>query len=180
MKKIVALIDCQNDFIDGSLGVGYGKWEKAYKYIEEKLLPDATDVIFTQDFHPLNHCSFALQGGPWPNHCVQKTEGANFYWKLNEFRNQADAKFTVLQKGMDYSKEEYGINVLKEVGTVSEVHIAGLCTDYCVKESAIMTANENPSTTVYVHLSGSCSIAEDTKNAAIEQMKQVHNIKIVL
>ena len=180
MKKIVALIDCQNDFIDGSLGVGYEKWAQAYDYISNELLCDATDVIFTQDYHPVNHCSFTPQGGPWPNHCVEGTKGADFYWKLLDFASSKKANCSILKKGRDPSKEEYGINVLKEIKDVSEVHIAGLCTDYCVKESSIMTAKENPSTTIYVHLNGSCSIADDTKEKAIEEMQQFSNIKIVL
>ena len=180
MKKIVALIDCQNDFIDGSLGVGYEKWSKAYEYIANELLKDATDVIFTQDYHPVNHCSFTPQGGPWPNHCVENTKGSDFYWKLLQFSDSHKDICSVLKKGCDPLREEYGINVLKEINNVNEVHVAGLCTDYCVKESSIMTAKENPNTIVYVHLRGSCSIADDTKEKAIEEMKQYNNIKLVL
>ena len=180
MGKIVALIDCQNDFIDGSLAVGYDKWSNAYNYIASKLLTEASEVIFTKDSHPVNHCSFKEQGGPWPSHCVEGTKGCDFYWKLNEFIRMGDVPTSILKKGQDYSKEEYGINVLKNKSGIEEVHIAGLCTDYCVKESSIMTAKENSNTTVYVHLQGSCYIAEDTKNKAIEEMKQYSNIKIVL
>ena len=207
--KVIALIDCQNDFIDGALGVGYDKWAGAYDYIEKKMLggvscatnggvasgadcipkgvgrvptgagagSEGVEIVFTQDFHPADHCSFGPQGGPWPAHCVQGTEGANFYWKLLPLLKLPNCK--VLQKGCDSSREEYGINVLKESSGVTEVHIAGLCTDYCVKESAIMTAKENPAVTVYVHLSGSAYIAEDTMKAAVEEMKTVANIKVV-
>ena len=178
-KKVVALIDCQNDFIDGALGVGYDKWAKAYSYIEEKLLNGVTELIFTQDYHPVNHCSFKPQNGPWPAHCVMETEGADIYWKLNDMIGKDGIKCCGLFKGMDPDKEEYGIDVLQKIDEVDEVNIAGLCTDYCVKESAIMTAKAHPNTKVIVHLSGSAYIAEDTKNAAIEQMKEVSNIEIV-
>lgn len=178
-SKVVALIDCQNDFIDGSLGVGYKKWEKAYGYIEKKLLDfkKYDTVIFTRDHHPANHCSFKEQGGPWPAHCVNGTMGERFYWKLMEFDRRGNYK--VIDKGEDPKQEEYGVDVLKNMSNVDEVNIAGLCTDYCVKESSIMTANAHPDTKVKVHLRGSASISEETANAAIEEMKKVPNIEII-
>src|SRR5271167_1079702 len=33
-------------------------------------------IIYTRDWHPKNHSSFALYGGPWPVHCVADTPGA--------------------------------------------------------------------------------------------------------
>ena len=183
-KTVYALIDCQNDFIDGALGVGYEQWSKAYDYIEKEFFKDykEREYVFTFDTHPIDHCSFLDQGGPWPIHCVEGSMGAQPYWKLKNWYLENDVTWSYIQKGMDVDKEEYGIDVLKHYRkeeNISEVHIAGLCTDYCVKESAIMTANAHPEVTVFVHLKGSVSISEDTEREAINQMKEVDNIRIV-
>lgn len=178
MKNIVALIDCQNDFIDGSLGVGYDKWAKAYEYIEnllENLDYEKYDLIFTKDNHPSYHCSFKEQGGLWPSHCVENTFGSEIYWKL---ATKAQL-YKVINKGEDPEKEEYGIDVLKNMSNVKEINIMGLCTDYCVKETAIMTAKAHPDTNVKVHLKGSAYISEDTLNKAVKEMEKISNIEII-
>ena len=182
--KLVALIDCQNDFIDGALGVGYDKWTKAYDYIEKELLPleDGKEYIFTLDSHPENHCSFKEQGGPWPDHCVKDTAGFKVYWKFEDWMAKDGFVYSYTQKGLDPDKEEYGVDVLKfykPEDEITEVHVAGLCTDYCVKESAIMIANAHPNVKVFVHLNGSAYITEETANAAIEEMKKIPNIELV-
>ena len=49
-KKILAFVDVQNDFIDGSLAVGYEKWAKAYENIE-KLKSENDFDTFVFDFN---------------------------------------------------------------------------------------------------------------------------------
>ena len=73
MKKALIVVDVQNDFCEGgSLAV-----PDANKIIPviNSLLPQFELVIFTQDWHPDNHCSFGL----WPTHCVQYTPGAEIH-----------------------------------------------------------------------------------------------------
>jgi nicotinamidase-related amidase len=33
-------------------------------------------IIATRDYHPRDHCSFTTQGGPFPCHCIQGTNGS--------------------------------------------------------------------------------------------------------
>ena len=178
----MAFIDCQNDFIDGALGVGYQKWADAYNYMEQELLDkDKFDeFVFTLDSHPKNHCSFKDQGGPWPVHCVKNEPGFELYWKFEKYMRDKDFIYTMLQKGLDPEKEEYGIDVLKfDKDEIDEVNIAGLCTDYCVKESAIMTAKAHPEVAIKVHLKGSAFITQETALSAIKEMEKVSNIELV-
>src|SRR5262245_51197268 len=86
------LVDIQNDFLPGgALAVPDGD---AIVPIVNRILPRFDLVIATQDWHPVNHGSFAanhpgrkpfeqinLHGLPqtlWPVHCVQNTGGACF------------------------------------------------------------------------------------------------------
>ena len=40
-------------------------------------------VVASRDWHPANHVSFEAQGGPWPPHCVQGSEGAELHASLD-------------------------------------------------------------------------------------------------
>lgn len=160
-KKILAFVDVQNDFIDGSLAVGYENWAKAYDKIEEFMKSNSFDTyIFTRDNHPANHCSFTEQGGPWPAHCVQGTMGAEIFWKLASLYNQ---KSTVkLMKGENKAVEEYGIDLLSykkaPKDEACDIYVVGLCYDYCVSECAKMTAKAHPKARVHIVKPGTVAI----------------------
>ena len=64
-SKVLVVVDVQRDFFDpsGSLYVG------GSEVLPGKIaaIADSYDaVIFTLDWHPGNHCSFAANGGQWP------------------------------------------------------------------------------------------------------------------
>ena len=84
-KDALIIVDVQVDFCPGG----------ALPVVEgDRIVPVLNDYITlfgtvdakifaTRDWHPSNHCSFKAQGGPWPPHCVQDTEGAQFALGLN-------------------------------------------------------------------------------------------------
>ena len=77
------IVDCQNDFITGTLTVKGAKAavEEIKKFIKSHC-KEIEKIVFTVDWHPYNHCSFKKYGGQWPNHCVQYTPGACIEPKL--------------------------------------------------------------------------------------------------
>lgn len=161
-QKVLAIIDAQNDFIDGSLGVGVEKWAIAKKNIMELIRKENYDrIVFTKDWHPANHCSFKEQGGPWPSHCVEGELGAEID---SDFRNMNVRAFTI-NKGCKQDIEEYGIDVLTECVNVKEVHLVGLCYDFCVASCAKETAKNNPGTKVVIKKAGTVAIDD---NAVID------------
>ena len=74
------LVDVQHDFLPGgSLAVADGDAVIApLNAAIEEFTAEGLPVVATRDWHPTDHISFAAQGGPWPPHCVQGTEGAAF------------------------------------------------------------------------------------------------------
>ena len=115
-------------------------------------------VVATQDWHPSDHQSFAIQhegrqpgelidlhGIPqvlWPIHCVQETEGAQFISNLDQSK-----VIRVFRKGQNPSIDSYsgffdndhqsstGMGeYLRELE--DEVFAVGLATDYCVHFTA--------------------------------------------
>lgn len=136
----LVVVDVQNCFLPGgSLGVSGGDQvidplNHAIKVFSGKKLP----VFFSRDWHPPKHASFRMRGGPWPDHCVQNTEGAEFSPLL---RIPADA--LIFSKGTDPEREEYSAwsardddgrtlhHHLARLG-VRRLFIGGLTAEYCV------------------------------------------------
>lgn len=105
MKKILVLIDCQNDFITGSLAVKEAEY--AMQNLEEHITRfhnDYDKIIITADKHPHDHCSFIKNGGEWPEHCVVGTNGAEIYESILSALNiniSANKKDTTRRKLSD-------------------------------------------------------------------------------
>ena len=152
------VIDVQNDFCPGgALEVPDGD------AVVEKInrLADKFRVkVFTQDWHPSDHASFAanhagkqpfdtvdLSYGTqvlWPRHCVQGTQGAEFHADLKT--SKADV---IVRKGFRAEIDSYsaffendretptGLDGYLRSRGVGKIFCAGLATDFCVRYSAV-------------------------------------------
>ena len=154
----LVVIDVQNDFCPGgALEVPNG--DGVVGPINS-LINQFKHVLLTQDWHPVDHISFAsthesrnpfemieLDYGDqvlWPNHCIQATSGAEFHSDLN-----VDAAELVIRKGYRQNIDSYSAlyendhatptglaGYLRERG-FKRLFMAGLATDYCVAYSAL-------------------------------------------
>lgn len=162
--KALVIIDMQNDFVPGgSLAVPEG--DQIVPIINE--LQEKFDlVIATQDWHPLDHSSFAenhlgkkefetiqLHGMDqilWPVHCVQNSKGAEFHPGLNSKKIE-----DIFRKGTNKEIDSYSgfydnahlkstglAGYLKEKG-VSSLYFCGLAAEYCVYFSIIDALKED-------------------------------------
>jgi len=95
-------------------------------------------VVATRDWHPLNHCSFAAQGGQWPAHCVAGTAGAQF---ASGLVLPPDA--VVVDQATDPRREAYsgfsGTSLNDELKhrNVHRLCVGGLATEYCVLHTVL-------------------------------------------
>jgi len=166
------LIDIQNDFCPGgSLAVKEG--DRVVPVVNE-LQKHFELIVATKDWHPAGHSSFASL---WPPHCVQGTAGAEFVAGLDTSRVAR-----VFLKGTDAEVDSYsgffdnehrratGLgDYLKERG-VTDVVIAGLATDYCVKFSALDARMLGFNTTVVADACRGVEVEEGDTARAIEEM----------
>jgi len=138
MARALVIVDYQNDFNPGgALAVAGG--DAIAERLNELARSGGYDlVVATRDWHPPDHGSFAAQGGPWPEHCVQGTPGAELHPALDQA--QVDV---VVDKGQDRTTEGYSgfdatnlAELLRE-RAVDHVTVVGLATDYCVKNTAL-------------------------------------------
>ncbi|CNE56311.1 bifunctional nicotinamidase/pyrazinamidase [Yersinia nurmii] len=161
MKTALLLIDLQNDFCPaGALAVTDG--DKVIEVANQAIeLCQKWDypIIASQDWHPANHRSFAVNSNAqpgtigdlnglaqvwWPVHCVQHQPGADFHPHLNNSAIQQ-----VFRKGQDPEIDSYSaffdngrrakteLDDWLKAQSINRLFIMGLATDYCVKYSVL-------------------------------------------
>lgn len=159
--EAILVIDVQNDFCPGgALAVSGG--DEIVAPINA-LVPEFPVRVFTQDWHPGDHLSFASQHqgaepmsltempyGPqvlWPDHCIIGSRGAAFHEGLST--NPADL---VIRKGFRREIDSYsaffendhvtptGLDGYLKSRGVEAVTLVGLATDFCVNYSAVDAA----------------------------------------
>jgi nicotinamidase/pyrazinamidase len=181
-KTALIVVDVQNDFADptGSLYVPAG--EDMVARVNEEIAAAVTAgsvVVYTQDWHPPATPHFQSGGGVWPVHCVRETWGAEFHPAL-------DVAGEVVRKGSGAedgysgfttrdatSGEEHATelaSLLKKRG-VERVVIAGLATDYCVKETAIDATRLGWDTTVVTEAIRAVNLEEGDDERARAEMR---------
>jgi nicotinamidase/pyrazinamidase len=138
-KTALVVVDVQKDFCPGgALAVPEG--DKVVPVLNEyvKMFRAANaPIIFTRDWHPSDHVSFKSQGGPWPNHCLQNSDGAKFHPSLvvppgAEVVSKADKK----DEAYSFFQGTSIADTLRRRG-IKTLFIGGLATDYCVKETVL-------------------------------------------
>ncbi len=159
--EAILVIDVQNDFCPGgALAVAGG--DEIVAPINA-MVPDFAVRVFTQDWHPADHLSFAAQHGGknpfsvtdmpygpqvlWPDHCIIGSEGAAFHERLNTrpadliirkgFRREIDSYSAFFEN--DQTTPTGLVGYLRSRG-VEAVTLVGLATDFCVNYSAVDAA----------------------------------------
>jgi nicotinamidase/pyrazinamidase len=138
-KTALVVVDVQKDFCPGgALAVPEG--DRVVPALNEyvKMFRAANaPIIFTRDWHPSDHASFKSQGGPWPIHCLQNSDGAKFHPSLvvppeAEVVSKADKK----DEAYSFFQGTSIADTLRRRG-IKTLFIGGLATDYCVKETVL-------------------------------------------
>jgi nicotinamidase/pyrazinamidase len=190
----LVLVDIQNDFVPGgALAVPEG--DRIVPLVNE-LQEHFALVIATQDWHPVNHGSFAanhvgkkpgdivdLGGLPqilWPIHCVQGSAGADFVPTLD--RSRFDHTFV---KGTDPGIDSYsaffdnghrqstGLAEYLRGKGVTDIYLAGLATDYCVKYTAFDAVESGFKVHVIEDACRGVELQPGDVGAALEEMRAV-------
>ena len=166
MRKILIVIDMQNDFIDGALGTAEAVG--IVEAVKEKIRSyPPKDVIATMDTHFENYMQ--TQEGkylPVP-HCVRCTEG----WEIRP-------EIADLLKGAKvYEKPTFGSMQLAEDLKAAaekeeiELELIGLCTDICVVSNALLLKAQMPEVRISVDASCCAGVTPQKHEAALETMR---------
>ncbi len=157
-RDVLVVVDVQYDFLPGgSLAVSGG--DEIVPLINT-LAKKFTNVVFTQDWHPADHISFASQHAGkapfetielpygtqvlWPDHCMWNTRGAELSADLDIPHGQL-----IIRKGYNRTIDSYsgfqeadretltGLAGYLGERDVDRLYVVGLATDFCVGWTAI-------------------------------------------
>jgi nicotinamidase/pyrazinamidase len=177
------IVDFQNDFTPGgALPVEHGdEIAGPINAIADRF----GFVVATRDWHPPEHGSFeGVEVDPdkwhgidppgiWPVHCVQGTPGAELHASLD--RSKVDE---VVDKAQDPFTQGYSsfhggnlAEVLRDHG-VDHVYVAGLATDYCVKNTVLDAEREGFEVTVVEDAIRGIDVKPGDSERAVEEMRR--------
>lgn len=163
MKKLLVVIDMQNDFVDGSLGT-----EEARKIVPEvrarieQHKSEGQEVVFTMDTHYDNYLE-TLEGKNLPvEHCKKDTEGWQICSPLSGY------------EGKRFEKTTFGSVELAAYArdkNYDSIELVGLCTDICVISNALLLKSALPGTPIRVRAGCCAGVTPESHRNALEAMK---------
>lgn len=178
----LVIVDVQNDFADpgGNLYVPGG--DDAVAFVNGEILRAARGgafVVYTQDWHPETTPHFEKDGGVWPVHCVAGTWGAELHPGLvvdgptiKKGTGGEDGYSGFTMRDSSGAEHSTGLEAALRDRGVTKVVIAGLATDYCVKETALDAASKGFATMVVRDGVRAVDLAPDDGERALDEMQR--------
>ncbi|NLC65150.1 MAG: cysteine hydrolase [Erysipelothrix sp.] len=142
MKKLLIVVDFQNDFVDGALG-----FEDALNVVEpiyDKIRAykkAGNDIIFTRDTHENNYLE-TQEGKNLPiPHCIRNTKGWEIYGEANQYADIVFDKptFGSLEMGTYLADKDYDY-----------VELCGLVSNICIISTAVIVKAALPEAKIVV------------------------------
>ena len=162
MKKILVVVDMQNDFIDGALGTPEAV--AIVPYVKELIEGFDGKVLFTRDTHFENYID-TEEGRNLPvPHCIKGTDGWQIRAELDALRTtEAIDKITFGSRDL--------VDVLAAEGEIESITFVGLCTDICVISNAMVVKAFFPEIPLLVDAKACAGVTPESHARALEAMK---------
>ena len=166
MRKILIVIDMQNDFIDAVLGTKEAV--VIVDAVKEKIRSyPVEDVIATMDTHGENYME-SQEGKYLPvPHCIKGSDG----WQIRPDIAE------LLEDAKIYEKPTFGSTALaadlKDIAEAEEIELEliGLCTDICVVSNALLLKAAMPEVKISVDAGCCAGVTPEKHLAALETMR---------
>lgn len=167
MKKLLIVVDMQNDFVTGVLGT-----KEAQAIIEpmvEYIKNFDGDILFTQDTHNSDYLD-TQEGKKLPiPHCIEGSNGWMVVPELSEFYTHGFTKptFGSLELCRRIADPNSSISFLH----YDEIQFCGVCTGICVISNVLMLKAFCPNTPIKVIERLCACVTPETHKTAIAAMK---------
>ncbi len=170
MKKLLIVVDYQNDFVDGSLG--FSGAEALDNRIYQKIFEHkfgGNDVIYTFDTHDINY-SKTEEGKNLPvEHCIKGTNGHNLYGKVGSI---FDPTLDLYFEKPTFPSLDLA-NYLKDKD-YQEVELCGLVSNICVLSNVIMVKAALPNAHIIVDHKLTSSFDQKLNEETFDILKGIH------
>ena len=161
MKKLLVVVDMQNDFVTGCLGTKEA--QEITGAVAEFVKGFDGGVVFTRDTHGEDYMN-TQEGKKLPvPHCLKGSEG----WEIVP-------ELKGLTEGVKvFDKPTFGSTELAEYvknGNYDEVTLIGVCTGICVMSNALLIKAFNIEVPVKVIADLCACVTPDTHQTALDAM----------
>ncbi len=135
MKRLLAIIDYQNDFVSGSLGFpGAEQLDAGISELAQAYLAEGNPILITYDTHDVDYLE-TREGKSLPvPHCISKTDGWQVYGKTQECISCTCASnqiFAISKKTFGIAPEDL-VHLKAALGAIDEILVVGLVSNICV------------------------------------------------
>ena len=169
MKRLLVVVDYQNDFVDGALGFqGAELISNNIAELIKEFRNNGDEVVFTYDTHGADYLE-TVEGQNLPvPHCIKGSQGWELYPEINELLG--DSKV--------FEKPGFGSNDLGhyiERNNYEEIYLCGLVSDICVFSNAIIAkAFSSPYTKIKIVRNATSSFDLDMQEKSFDVLKHLH------
>ncbi len=170
MKRLLVVVDMQNDFITGSLGT-----KEAINIVEHVIKKmkeydkNGDSIIFTMDTHFDNYIN-TREGEFLPvNHCIKNTNG----WKItSDITDEFDMSNYKVYEKVTFGSSELAKDIMSGMyDDITEIELIGLCTDICVISNALLIKSFLPEVPITVDSTCCAGVTSESHNNALEAMR---------
>ena len=162
MKKLLVVVDYQNDFVTGVLGFeGAKELEPYIASLIKEYRANGDDVIFTLDTHQEDYYSYEEGKHIKTLHCLRGSEGHKLYGSINKlsggslvFEKRAfpSSQLCFYLRGQDYQ----------------EITLVGVVSNICVLSNAIMVKAALPKAHIIIDAKGCASNDKELEQKAYD------------
>lgn len=165
MRKVLIVVDMQNDFI--SMALGTKEAISILPRVREKIAHFDGEVIFTRDTHSEDYLT-TREGKLLPvPHCIKGTRG----WEIEDSL-KAYCGEVIFDKPTFGSTALAAYLVKENAKTpIDSVTLVGLCTDICVISNAMLIKAALPEIDVVVDSTACAGVTPESHANALEAMK---------
>ena len=178
MKKLLVVIDYQNDFVNGALG--FVKAENLENNIYNKVksyLNEGHNVVFTYDTHSEEYLN-TREGKSLPvPHCIINTKGHELYGKLSEFKENSNT-IHINKYSFGISPQEI-IRLSEKLGdNIEQIEFVGVVTNICVISNIVMFQSKYINSEIIVDASLCASFDKKLHEKALDVMEGLQ-VKVI-
>lgn len=167
-KKILIIVDVQNDFVSGALGTKEA--ENMLLDLINKAQNFTGEILMTKDTHFDDYMN-TQEGKNLPvPHCIKGTKGWDFPDELDEVVKNKQIKV--------YEKQAFGSVQLAEdlkrqyeADELESVELVGICTDICVVSNALLLKANMPELPVFVDADCCAGVTPEKHKEALSVME---------
>ena len=166
-KKLLLVIDMQNDFVSGSLGSKDA--EAIVPRVIEKIKSFSGEIFYTRDTHFGNYLD-TQEGKLLPiRHCIKGTYGHELVDSVKELVNGRPVNDKTTFGSPRIAETFAQINDTQ--GFIESVTLIGLCTDICVISNALILKAFLPDAEIHVDSSCCAGTSREAHLRALEAMR---------